>query len=684
MSETLSDFLIKIGVDTGQSLKRIEKIDKALDRIKGTTGTGKQVSALAAVQKATVAVSKVEQAASRDYLKAANSRLKMQRKLATTTQGSTSYKQQINDALKLHNINTRMERQADIAGVKKINIGTTQARMLNQIAAISRMSNAEGKAAMKALQGQVLNMERSALGVAKMKQMLESALPKQRAFNRELQKGGRLARSMKQSMNNMLRSYISVFAAIQGGRAIVDTTRKFEGMQNGLVAVTGDAETAKVKFDEIKESARSLGVALEPAIDGFVKLTVAGREKFDPSQIKDMHMAMLESATAFGLSADETNGAVKAMAQMMSKGKVTAEEFRGQLAERMPVAFDAMQKALGVTTAEFAEMLDKGKIGLDVLPKFAIELRKVARAGGLLETQQKSLNAGMNRFLLTTQEMTVAFGEAGALEGLKAFFAGMAQGLKNMEPLIRVFGKVAGFALKILGKVFHIFGTILGLIGETLKFIIDNVIALGSVALTGLFGWIVKGKGAKGLMVFTRAAKTLFNVLRAGLMGGAIAFLATNPLGWVLAAATALGVLISEIKNFTADEKDKKVGLFAAPEGYRSALEVLFDGIGDMWYDLILKPFKDISLFGINLFGGGDKDPAATARSDQYFNKIRDYSLPSRGGATEQFSGSLLAGGELLIKVESNNLSPEAETKLVDGVSESFKSAANNAFNSRR
>ena len=58
-----------------------------------------------------------------------------------------------------------------------------------------------------------------------------------------------------------------------------------------------------------------------------------------------------------------------AISQMISKGKVSAEELRLQLAERMPGAVNIFAKAIGVTTSELDKMLQEGKVGLEDLRK---------------------------------------------------------------------------------------------------------------------------------------------------------------------------------------------------------------------------------------------------------------------------------------------------------------------------
>ena len=66
---------------------------------------------------------------------------------------------------------------------------------------------------------------------------------------------------------------------------------------------------------------------------------------------RKIFVSLSEAGTALGLSNEDLNGSLYAISQMMSKGKVQAEELRGQLGERLPGAFNMAAEALGVTTA---------------------------------------------------------------------------------------------------------------------------------------------------------------------------------------------------------------------------------------------------------------------------------------------------------------------------------------------
>lgn len=96
---------------------------------------------------------------------------------------------------------------------------------------------------------------------------------------------------------------------------------------------------------------------------------------------KKIYESLTRASANFHLSADRTNDMLLAVTQMMSKGKITAEELRRQLGNSLPGAFNKMAQAaqnmgLSKNIAEFENLMRQGKITSDVLVEFANVLDK--------------------------------------------------------------------------------------------------------------------------------------------------------------------------------------------------------------------------------------------------------------------------------------------------------------------
>lgn len=115
--------------------------------------------------------------------------------------------------------------------------------------------------------------------------------------------------------------------------------------------------------------------------------------------VNNIYASIVKSATYFHLSSQQTEQALLAVQQMMSKGKITAQELRLQLGNVMPGVFQKMADAVGVSTAELDKMMAAGQlISKDVLPKFAAELDKMTNGKIDLNSLQLQINDLRNAF----------------------------------------------------------------------------------------------------------------------------------------------------------------------------------------------------------------------------------------------------------------------------------------------
>ncbi|MFQ8888365.1 MAG: tape measure protein, partial [Bilophila wadsworthia] len=103
-----------------------------------------------------------------------------------------------------------------------------------------------------------------------------------------------------------------------------------------------------------------------------------------------------QAGAALSLSTEQMDGVFLALGQMISKGKVQAEELRGQLGERLPGAFNLAARAMGVTTAQLDDMLKKGQVTAeDMLPKLAAVLKD--EFGPAAEQASQGAQGAVNR-----------------------------------------------------------------------------------------------------------------------------------------------------------------------------------------------------------------------------------------------------------------------------------------------
>lgn len=230
---------------------------------------------------------------------------------------------------------------------------------------------------------------------------------------------------------------LSIAGAVEAVKGISQATIQFQKFNSTLLVGTGSAQGAADALSFVRAESQRLGLDLATAAEQFGKLTAASKgSALEGKATRDIFSSMSEAAAVLGLSADETRGALNAFQQMISKGKVQAEELRGQLGERLPGAFQLAARAMGVTTAELDKLLVAGKVTAeDLLPKLAIELNKTF--GAQAEKSAQGLAGQMNRMNTAIFDLKIAIGESGLINFLSS---GIELATKLANALTSAFG----------------------------------------------------------------------------------------------------------------------------------------------------------------------------------------------------------------------------------------------------
>jgi len=209
-------------------------------------------------------------------------------------------------------------------------------------------------------------------------------------------------------------------------REIIDSAVSWERYELALRTVLGTQEAANQELDWLRGVADNLGLDIETVAGSYAKLAAATKNTaIEGEGTRDIFFAVSGAMAKLGQSSADTEGALTALSQMVSKGKVSAEELRQQLGERMPGAFQLFADAAGVSTAELDKMLQKGEVGIDLLPKFADEVNKAFSLD--INTRIESAQAAMNRFNNSLLDLKLSVADAGLLDA----FTGSLQAVQS-------------------------------------------------------------------------------------------------------------------------------------------------------------------------------------------------------------------------------------------------------------
>lgn len=166
---------------------------------------------------------------------------------------------------------------------------------------------------------------------------------------------------------------------------IFNTTRLLESQDLALKNVVGSSYEFLRAQRFLKETSAQYGLEIKQLTTQYAQFFVNAKSKLSRPEIEKIFGSIAKSAGFMGLTLQQQDRAFLALNQMMSKGTVQAEELRGQLAEALPGAVQAMVRAyqtlhpeMKVTERSFMKLMKDGKIiSSEILPQMTIELEKL-------------------------------------------------------------------------------------------------------------------------------------------------------------------------------------------------------------------------------------------------------------------------------------------------------------------
>lgn len=155
-------------------------------------------------------------------------------------------------------------------------------------------------------------------------------------------------------------------------------------------------EGAAAQLQAVYEQTQRVGLEYTSTAEAAKSFFAAGQDSTLAPDMNRIFTSVTNAGAALQLSTDQMNGAFIALGQMISKGKVQAEELRGQLGERLPGAFQMAAKAMGMTTAELDKFMADGKLTAEeLLPRLAEVLEE--KYGNAAEAAANTVQGSINR-----------------------------------------------------------------------------------------------------------------------------------------------------------------------------------------------------------------------------------------------------------------------------------------------
>jgi len=202
-------------------------------------------------------------------------------------------------------------------------------------------------------------------------------------------------------------------AAVPG--QLINSTKEavlaYDRIQLRLRFVMKSAEAAQTAFRDLDAVTRKYGVSLQASAQFYSSfLAATDATNISLAQSKELFLGTTQAAVALQMTTDQTKASFRAFQQMASKGRVAAEELRGQLGEALPGALGIAARSMNMPIEQLSKIMEKGELlAEDLLPAMGRELQRVF-SGSALDASE-TLLANLNRIENSSFQLLAGFGK---------------------------------------------------------------------------------------------------------------------------------------------------------------------------------------------------------------------------------------------------------------------------------
>jgi lambda family phage tail tape measure protein len=250
----------------------------------------------------------------------------------------------------------------------------------------------------------------------------------------------------------------------QQAAAVATNVAEINKYRIALSGVSTNQKDYNVSIKDVTSLSRAYLLPLKDATQQYTQLkaSIVGAGG-STEQTTKVFRGIAAAIVGTGGNAESLNAALRATAQVFSKGKVSAEELRQQIGERLPGAFSIFAQAIGKTPQQLDKALEDGKVTLADFLKFSDELYK--RYGETAQTLADAPENAGQRLKVALDFATLAFGgffqTVGA--GFQSYFRGLTEFVLQNETTIKRVITILAVGFSEIGK----------LIGSFAKFFVD-------------------------------------------------------------------------------------------------------------------------------------------------------------------------------------------------------------------
>lgn len=252
-------------------------------------------------------------------------------------------------------------------------------------------------------------------------------------FRQNVQSATTATSSFGGELRGMVTNLAGVYAIKTALEGVITTANQMDGAAARFaVGFGGNMEKANAEMQFGVDVAKNLKLPIVDLVSSYSQLSIAAQgTALEGKGVRDVFTAFAQAARVNRQSTDELKGSFLALTQIISKGKVSAEELRGQLGDRMPGAMNIMASAIGVPVEKLSDMMEKGQLTTEALVHMAAEVSR--RVGPQLAAALDSPQAKMQAFKNSWMELQLALARSGFLDAIATALENIGNALSRPE-----------------------------------------------------------------------------------------------------------------------------------------------------------------------------------------------------------------------------------------------------------
>lgn len=228
------------------------------------------------------------------------------------------------------------------------------------------------------------------------------------------------------SLRQLVGGFVSAYAMLELAQKTIDAGVKRQSAQLASTAIFGgDTQQARMFAATFSHQ---IGQNYTDTLKQYSNFAAGAQPELGFQGTQEFYKNAAMFSRIRGATDEDLKGIMIAFQQMASKGKVQAEELRGQLGDRLAGAVQLFSDAIGKTPQELDKLMQDGKLlAKDVLPKVSEKMRELVEAAG-----------GMNA---VSKQTATSMGQAKAMwdNTLVALFNNSSEGISQLSNSVAMF-----------------------------------------------------------------------------------------------------------------------------------------------------------------------------------------------------------------------------------------------------